>query len=59
MCGAVIPSAGRRMASIGILVALHAAPPIALCVGIIDLVSAALTVWALATERERGIAPPK
>jgi len=47
------------MASIGILVALHAAPPIALGVGIIDLVSAALTVWALVAERERGIAPPK
>jgi O-antigen/teichoic acid export membrane protein len=47
------------MASIGILVALHAAPPIALGVGIIDLVSAALTVWALVAERERRIAPPR
>ena len=47
------------MASLGVLVALHAAPPIALGVGIIDLVSAALTVWALVAERERGIAPPK
>jgi hypothetical protein len=47
------------MVSIGILVALRAAPPIALGVGIIDLVSAALTVWALVAERKRGIAPPK
>ena len=38
---------------------LHAAPPIALGVGIIDLVSAALTVWALVAERERRIAPPR
>jgi hypothetical protein len=47
------------MASIGTLVALRAAPPIALGVGIIDLVSAALTIWALVAERKRGIAPPK
>jgi hypothetical protein len=47
------------MASIGTLVALRAAPPIALGVGIIDLVSAALTIWAFVAERKRGIAPPK
>jgi hypothetical protein len=38
------------MASLAILVALQVAPPIALGVGFIDLVSAALTIWALAAE---------
>jgi hypothetical protein len=38
------------MASLAILVALQAAPPIALGVGLIDLVSATLTIWALAAE---------
>jgi hypothetical protein len=41
------------MTSLTILVALRVAPPIALGVGVIDLVSAALTIWALAAERER------
>jgi len=38
------------MASLAILVALQAAPPIALGVGLIDLVSATLTIWALVAE---------
>jgi hypothetical protein len=38
------------MASLSVLVAWRAAPPIALGVGVIDLASAALTIWALAAE---------
>jgi hypothetical protein len=38
------------MASLATLVALRVAPPIALGVGLIDLVSATLTIWALAAE---------
>ena len=38
------------MASLVVLIALRLAPPIALGVGIIDLASAALTIWALAAE---------
>ena len=38
------------MASIAVLVALRAVPAIALGVGIIDLISAGLTGWALVTE---------
>jgi hypothetical protein len=43
------------MGSLAILVALRAAPTIAIGVGIIDLVSAGLTGWALAAEaRNQG-----
>lgn len=38
------------MPALLVLVALRAAPPIALGVGLIDLVSATLTIWALAAE---------
>ena len=40
------------MASVAMLVAVRAAPPIALGVGVIDLASAALTIWALAGETQ-------
>jgi len=40
-------------ASVAILVASQIAPPLALGIGIIDLVSAALTIWALAAETGR------
>jgi hypothetical protein len=43
------------MVSIAALVLLRAAPAIALGIGIIDLISAGLTAWALATEASRGI----
>jgi hypothetical protein len=48
------------MASLATLVALRVAPPIALGVGLIDLVSATLTIWALAAEApsKRGSARP-
>src|SRR5262249_32625922 len=36
------------MASVTMLVAVRAAPPVVLGVGVIDLASAALTIWALA-----------
>ena len=42
------------MASVAMLVAVRAAPPIALGVGVIDLASAALTIWALAGETQAG-----
>ena len=38
------------MAALAVLVALRVAPSIALGVGLIDLASAAFTIWALATE---------
>ena len=38
------------IASLAVLVALRVAPSIALGVGLIDLASAAFTIWALATE---------
>jgi hypothetical protein len=40
------------MALAAILVALQIAPPIVLGVGLIDLASAALTIWALAAEAQ-------
>jgi hypothetical protein len=40
------------MASVTMLVAVRAAPPVALGVGVIDLASAALTIWALARETQ-------
>ena len=41
------------VASVAILVASQIAPPLALGIGFIDLISAALTVWALASEAGR------
>ena len=41
------------MGSLAVLVALSAAPPIVLGVGVIDLISATLTIWALAAEARR------
>ena len=38
--------------SVATLVAVRAAPPVALGVGVIDLASAALTIWALAGETQ-------
>ena len=40
------------MGSVVMLVAAQAAPPVALAVGVIDLASAALTIWALAGENQ-------
>jgi hypothetical protein len=40
------------MLVVAMLVALQAAPPIVLGVGLIDLLSAALTIWALAAEAQ-------
>jgi hypothetical protein len=46
------------VASVAILVASHVAPPLALGVGLIDLISAMLTIWALAAEtRQRRDEP--
>ena len=39
------------MVALAALVALRLAPAVAIAVGVIDLVSAALTAWALAAER--------
>jgi hypothetical protein len=39
------------MVTLAVLVALRLAPAVAIAVGVIDLVSAALTAWALAAER--------
>jgi hypothetical protein len=39
------------MVTLAALVALRLAPAVAIAVGVIDLVSAALTAWALAAER--------
>jgi hypothetical protein len=45
------------MVALGLLVGLRAAPPIALGIGVVDLVSATLTIWAMAAEaRERPTA---
>jgi hypothetical protein len=44
------------MASLATLVALRAAPPIVLVVGMIDLISAVLTIWALAAETRSDLA---
>ena|SRR5215831_15852807 len=41
------------MISVGALVALHIAPPLALGIGVIDIASAALTAWAILTETPR------
>jgi hypothetical protein len=41
------------MASLAILVALRVVPPITLGIGVIDLISATLTIWALAAEARR------
>jgi hypothetical protein len=41
------------MVAVAALVTLHIAPPLALGVGIIDIASAALTAWAIATETPR------
>jgi hypothetical protein len=41
------------MGSLAMLVALRVAPPIALGVGAIDLISATLTIWALAAQARR------
>jgi hypothetical protein len=42
------------MAALAVLVATRLAPAVALVVGVIDLISAALTAWALATEALLG-----
>jgi hypothetical protein len=39
------------MVTVAALVILHIAPPLALGVGVVDMASAALTLWALSTER--------
>lgn len=41
------------MGSLAMLVALSVVPPIALGIGAIDLISATLTIWALAAEASR------
>jgi hypothetical protein len=41
------------MASLAMLVALRVVPPITLGIGVIDLISATLTIWALAAEARR------
>jgi len=42
------------MAVLAIMAALRVAPPVVLVVGLIDLVSAALTLWALRAESRRN-----
>jgi hypothetical protein len=44
------------VAAVAALVALRAAPPLALGIGVIDLASAALTAWAVATEARKRTA---
>jgi ABC-type transport system involved in multi-copper enzyme maturation permease subunit len=44
------------MVAVAALVTLRVAPPLALGIGIIDIASAALTTWAIATETPRRAA---
>jgi hypothetical protein len=44
------------MVAVAALVTLRIAPPLALGIGIIDIASAALTTWAIATETPRRAA---
>ena len=44
------------MVAVAVLVALHIAPPLALGIGVVDIASAASTVWAIATEARNGTA---
>ena len=44
------------MAAVAALVTLRIAPPLALGIGVIDMASAALTAWAIATEAQNRTA---